>query len=105
MARGLWRTWIEQDGVDKWSARIEVRRGEWMDVEQANYEAAGHTPAFWELPMKEDYMEVARRQLEPVKFQMNRLDLQIMPAVIVFLMIVGGIMATFATIWFFVLSH
>lgn len=103
MARGLWRTWAEVNGADKWSARVEVRRGEWIDVEQAAYEAEGHQPPFWDLPLKEDYMEAGR--IEPVDIQLHRLDMQLMPSVIVFLMIVGGVAGTFAAIWFFILGH
>lgn len=104
MARGLWRSWVEENGADKWSARVELQRGEWTDVTQAEYEAAGHTPSFWELPLREDYMEVAHRKLEPFDVQLNRLDLQIMPVVIVVLMIVGSVAATFAAIWFFLFN-
>jgi hypothetical protein len=99
MARGLWRSWVDVNGADKWSARVELRHGEWADVEQAAYDAHGHQPPFWELPLKEDYMEA--RRIEPLDVQLNRIDLEIMPVVIVVLMIVGGVAATLAAIWFY----
>lgn len=101
VARGLWRSWVEVNGVDKWSARLELKRGEWIDVAQADYDAAGHTPAFWDLPLKEDYMEVAQRQLEPIDLQLNRVDLEYMPVLIVAAMLAAAVTATFLMIYMF----
>lgn len=56
MARGMWRSWVVKNGADVWSARIEIARGEWADATQAEYEAAGHAPPFWDLPLQEDYV-------------------------------------------------
>lgn len=59
MARGLWRWWTQEDGVDVWRARVEVELGQWEDVAQAAYERAGYKPTFWDLPLKEEYVAFA----------------------------------------------
>lgn len=54
--RGMWRWWEETGGGDRWWARVEMEAGRWADVAQVEYERAGHQPAFWDLPLKEDYL-------------------------------------------------
>lgn len=90
--RGLWRTWVEENGADQWSARVEVRRGEWADVAQAEYEAAGYAPPFWDLPLKEDYLEAGK--IEPIDIQFAKAELKVMPYFVILLIIAGGIAAT-----------
>ncbi|MBY0568311.1 MAG: hypothetical protein K2P70_13440 [Hyphomonadaceae bacterium] len=99
MARGLWRSWTTQGGVDVWSARVEIQPGEWADVDQAAYKAANHQPAFWDLPLKEDY--VASVIPEPLPNRWERAELAIMPGVIVVLVIVGGLAFTVYVAWNF----
>jgi hypothetical protein len=103
MARGLWRSWIEQNGADIWSARIELRRGEWADVDHAAYEAEGHEPPFWDLPLKEDYMEAGK--IEPIDVQIARSELQFMPGVIIMMIIAGGITVTLFAVWLYLASR
>lgn len=60
MPRGLWR-WVENEGVaERWQARIEVRRGEWRDLDQVAYTRANIHPAFWDLPLQIDYLQAIR---------------------------------------------
>lgn len=61
MSRGLWRWWVEKDGADQWWARVEVRHGEWQNLDMAAYERGGIQPSFWDLPLEEEYMEAALR--------------------------------------------
>lgn len=97
MARGLWRSWVERDGVDVWSARAELRRGEWIDVEQTAYEANGHQPPFWDLPLKDDYM--AAGMIEPIEIQFYKADLKMMPPTIIVLIILGGLAFALYVAW------
>lgn len=53
--RPLWRWWEEKDGVELWCARVEVRPGEWTDIDQARYDVEVREPYFWSLPLKEEY--------------------------------------------------
>ena len=57
MSRGLWREWEERNGAETWSARVELRSGQWTSVEASQYERAGYQPPFWALPLKEEYLE------------------------------------------------
>ena len=59
MSRSLWRWWETKEGADVWWARVEERPGAWRDVPQAEYERAGLEPPFWDLPLKDEYLEGA----------------------------------------------
>ena len=57
--RGMYR-WFEGEGAaETWWARIERALGEWETVSQPTYEARGYSPPFWDLPLRDDYLEDA----------------------------------------------
>jgi hypothetical protein len=92
MTRGLWRYWTEKNGVDAWSARVEVRLGEWANIDQAEYERAGHQPPFWDLPLQEDYIASLAA---PAAMQMHQAELRIMPMVVIAMIAIGALAAVF----------
>lgn len=54
---GVYR-WVEvREGVEIWQARIDRSRGEWATITQEGYEAENLTPNFWDLPLKDDYLQ------------------------------------------------
>jgi hypothetical protein len=57
MSRGLWR-WSEGEGdSERLWARVEVGRGQWIDVTKAEYDAQQIEPAYWGLLTRDSYME------------------------------------------------
>jgi hypothetical protein len=58
MVRGLVR-WAEKVGeTETWFARVELEGGETSDLAKTEYDAAGYSPAFWQLPkMPRSYSE------------------------------------------------
>jgi hypothetical protein len=62
MARGLVR-WTEKVGeTATWFARVEADGGETADVAKTEYDAAGYSPAFWQLPkLRRSYSKVVFR--------------------------------------------
>lgn len=92
--RGMWRWWKQQKGGDVWFARVEVQRGEWTDIEQADYERDGLQPAFRNLPLQEDY--VAEALADPLDRSHNggfdRVENGMMQAVIIGAIILVGLM-------------
>jgi len=84
MTRGLWRWVDETGGVDRWFARVELRRGEWADVEQEHYEEDRCPPPFWQLPLREDYLSEVQR--DPIQESYTEFDRKIMePGIIIML--------------------
>lgn len=55
--RGVYRHFEEVSGRDIWRARVEVTRGEWIDVEHDVYDRDQLQPPFWDLPLEQDYVE------------------------------------------------
>lgn len=99
MARALWRWWVEENGTDAWWARVETGVGQWAEVVHADYESAGYTPRFWDLPLKDDYLEAG--MIEPLDIQFQRAELMIMPGVIILMIALGGIAATLLAVFVF----
>lgn len=54
--RGVYRHFEEKGAQDIWRARVEIRPGEWTDIERATYERDGLQPTFWDLPLEDDYL-------------------------------------------------
>ena|SRR5688572_12356120 len=100
--RPLWRWWEEKNGADIWWARVEVRPGEWTDIEQARYDAEVREPPFWSLPLKDDYHEQAHHDsLEHVA--LNEWDKKFKEAIMIVLML-GGSLAFIAVVMFYVIK-
>ena len=99
MARGLWRCWVAKNGVDVWTARLEIARGDWADLTQAEYEAAGHAPPFWDLPLEADYMESLR--MNPIESRIIETEMKIMPGFVILMIILGGAAAALFTAYTF----
>jgi len=82
MPRGMWRWVAETGGKDRWFARVEVKLGEWADVEQARYEMDGLQPPFWNLPLQQDYMAGVLR--DPIRAEYDQATRKMMePAILV----------------------
>ena len=57
LARGMWRWWEGPDGSEVWWAHVEFVPGRWGDMLLAEYESRGCQPSFWQLPLKDEYLE------------------------------------------------
>lgn len=54
--RGLYR-WAEtRDGIDVWLARIDRSQGEWATLSLEEYQRERISPAFDDLPLKEEHL-------------------------------------------------
>jgi hypothetical protein len=88
--RGLWRWWETKDGADHWWARVEVEHGAWTDVAQGEYESKGLSPAFWDLPLQQDYMEAALA--DPLEKADDWVTQNVRQPGLIILMLVGAVM-------------
>lgn len=92
--RGMWRWWKQQNGADVWFARVETRPGEWIDLEQAQYERDGVQPTFWNLPLQEDY--VADALADPLDRShlggFDRVENGMMHPIVIGAIILGGLL-------------
>lgn len=67
MARGLVRRAEKVGETETWFARVEVEGGEISDLAKTEYDAAGYSPAFWQLPkIPRSYSEVVSQGMKRV---------------------------------------
>ncbi len=92
MARGLWRWWETKDGADIWWARVETNPGQWTDIEAAAYDASGLQPAFWDLPLEEDYVDATLR--DPIRDAEMQVEREVVQPLVVALILAGCVLFT-----------
>jgi len=99
--RGLWRWCEEMDGTDVWRARVEIRHGEWADIEQASYESQAIQPPFWELPLKEEHVPdvIKSRYIGPGAMEYAQQENRIVAPSLATMIIIGGVIVSAAVGW------